>query len=112
MGSGDRPYTKPCSSESGLGLVTRLIRTVTAAHTSQDQMNRYRFSAIGLACEDRARIASAPGWSFPHSHSTFDDDVPNSSPQKPPAGVARFQSMPRITVANSGIMKKPNNAWT
>ncbi len=35
--------------------------------------------------------------------------VPASKPQKPPAGVARFQSMPRITVPNSGAMKKLNN---
>ena len=29
-----------------------------------------------------------------------------TKPQNPPAGVARFQSMPRITVPKSGTMKK------
>ena len=32
-------------------------------------------------------------------------------PQKPPAGVARFQSMPRITTPNSGTMKKKISTW-
>ena len=38
--------------------------------------------------------------------------VPASKPQKPPAGVARFHSIPRITVPNSGAMKKLNSACT
>ena len=42
----------------------------------------------------------------------MDDTVPASRPQKPPAGVARFHSMPSSTVPNSGAMKKLNSACT
>jgi len=45
-------------------------------------------------------------------HIPIDETVPASSPQKPPAEVARFQSMPRRTVGNSGAMKKLKRAWT
>ena len=38
--------------------------------------------------------------------------VPDSSPQNPPAFVARFHSMPRITVPNSGAIKKLKSACT
>ena len=42
----------------------------------------------------------------------MEETVPASRPQKPPAGVARFHSMPSSTVPNSGAMKKLNSAWT
>ena len=42
----------------------------------------------------------------------MEDAVPASRPQNPPAGVARFHSMPSSTVPNSGAMKKLNSACT
>ena len=42
----------------------------------------------------------------------MDDPVPDRRPQKPPAWVARFQSIPSSTVPNNGAMKKLNRAWT
>ena len=40
----------------------------------------------------------------------IEDAVPASSPRKPPQCVARFHSIPRTTVPNSGAIKKLNNA--
>ncbi len=42
----------------------------------------------------------------------MEDAVPASRPQKPPCLVARFHSMPRMTVPKSGAMKKVNSACT
>ena len=36
--------------------------------------------------------------------------VPAISPQKPAAGVIRFQNMPMMNVANSGALKIENSA--
>src|ERR1035441_10366523 len=54
-GSAVELYTSPRSSEAGLGLVTRLTTIVTRTHTSQDQMNLYRFSAIAFASAEKDR---------------------------------------------------------
>ena len=37
--------------------------------------------------------------------------VPEARPQKPPQGVARFQNMARMKVANNGALKNENSAW-
>src|ERR1039458_3524142 len=63
-GSAVELYISPRSSEAGLGLVTRLTTIVTRTHTSQDQMNLYRFSAIAFASAEKARIANAWGVNF------------------------------------------------
>src|ERR1017187_99315 len=88
-GSAVELYTSPRSSEAGLGLVTRLTTIVTRTHTSQDQMNLYRFSAIAFASAEKARIANAWGGTFTNSQSRTDDAVKKTSPQNPPPGGAR-----------------------
>ena len=35
--------------------------------------------------------------------------VPDTRPIQPAVGVIRFQNMPRMNVANSGALKKPNS---
>ncbi len=70
------------------------------------------FSAMSLASGESAMMRSAAGSSLTQAHMPIEESVPDSRPQKPPAGVARFQSMPRSTVPNSGAMKKLNSAWT
>ena len=57
-------------------------------------------------------MRSAAGSSFTQAHMPIEETVPASRPQKPPAGVARFHSMPSSTVPNSGAMKKLNSACT
>ena len=54
----------------------------------------------------------ADGSAFTHAHIATDETVPQSRPQKPPLGVARFHNIPRMTVPKSGAMKKLNSAWT
>jgi hypothetical protein len=46
------------------------------------------------------------------AHMAIEETVPASRPQNPPAGVARFQSMPSKTVPKSGAMKKLKRACT
>src|SRR5262245_23910960 len=48
------PSTRSFSSESCLGLVTRLTRIVTLTPTTSDHQALYIFTAIGLAFSDRA----------------------------------------------------------
>ncbi len=36
------------------------------------------------------------------------ETVPATRPTQPAVGVIRFQNMPRMNVANSGALKKPN----
>ena len=55
---------------------------------------------------------SAPGSTFTQAHMAMEETVPASRPQKPPARVARFHNMPRMTVPSSGAMKKLNSACT
>ena len=38
--------------------------------------------------------------------------VPATRPAKPPQGVARFQNMPMMKVANSGALKNENSSWS
>src|SRR5581483_11636031 len=99
-------------SDCGCGRVARLTNTVTRTQMIHDQSARYMFSAMSLAWEDSAMIPSAGGSSFTHNHMPTEETVPASKPQKPPAGVARFQSIPSSTVPNSGAIKKLNNALT
>ncbi len=35
--------------------------------------------------------------------------MPDTSPVQPAVAVIRFQNMPRMKVANSGALKKPNS---
>ena len=70
------------------------------------------FSAISLALGERAMIDKALGTNLTQAHIAMEDNVPTSSPQNPPAGVARFHNMPRSTVPNSGAIKKLKSAWT
>ena len=46
------------------------------------------------------------------SHMATEATVPVSRPQNPPALVARFHNMPRMTVPKSGAMKKLNSSCT
>lgn len=48
------PYTRPLSSASGFGLVTKLTATVTITQMRQDQSARYMFSAMSRAYGDSA----------------------------------------------------------
>ena len=89
-----------------------LTATVTITQTSHDHRPLYMFSAMSLALVESAIMASALGSTFTHAHMPIDETVPASSPQKPPAGVARFHNMPSSTVPNSGAMKKLNSACT
>src|SRR5215831_4150592 len=53
-GKGVRPITRFLSSASGLGLVTRLTKTVMTTHTTKDHQPLYMLMAIGLAFSERA----------------------------------------------------------
>src|SRR5450755_1858287 len=94
------PITSPFSSLTGLGVVIKLTTIVTSTQTSQDHSPRYIFSAISLAWLESATYLSAEGSSLTQAHMLMDETVPASSPQNPPAAVARFHSIPRITVPN------------
>ena len=68
--------------------------------------------AIGFACDDSATYCSAVGSTFTQTHMPIDDSVPRNNPQNAAGPVARFHSIPRITVPNNGAMKKLNSACT
>ena len=51
-------------------------------------------------------MARALGCSLTQMNMATDEPVPASNPQKPPAAVILFHSIPRITVPNSGAIKK------
>ncbi len=44
-------------------------------------------------------------------HRITAESVPATRPVQPAVGVIRFQNMPRMNVANSGALKKPNRVW-
>lgn len=111
-GNGVQPLTNPTNCDSGFGFVNRLTITVTDAVIIQHHNALYIFSAISLACAESAIIFSAAGSIFTQSHMPTEETIPASNPQKPPAAVVRFHSIPKITVPNIGATKKLNNAWT
>ena len=39
------------------------------------------------------------------------ESVPDTRPTQPAVEDIRFQNMPRMKVANSGALKKPNSVW-
>ena len=70
------------------------------------------FSAMSFASGEIATKRSAEGSALTQAHSPIEVSVPISSPQKPPALVARFQNMPISTTPSSGEMKKLKSACT
>ena len=69
-------------------------------------------AAMGFACGENAIYSSAAGSLLSQIHMASELPVPTNRPQNPPAGVARFQSIPRMTVPNNGAIKVANNACT
>ena len=66
-----------------------------------DQSRRYIFSAMVWRAWKRQTTRILRGSSFTISHMAKAESVPTSNPQNPPAGVARFQIIPMIMVAEN-----------
>src|SRR5690625_6336952 len=89
-GSFVAPLTSPSNSLTGLGLVRKLMTTVTNTQIIQDQRARYISSAIALASLDPAITAKASGSILTQAHIAMEATVPASNPQKPPSAVVLF----------------------
>src|SRR6185437_12438447 len=92
---GPNPQTRPCSSDSGLGLVNNETPMVVKKQTDQAIVARQKLPA---AAELYCRMCAGSKKNL----QTAAAKMPDTNPKKPPQGVVRFQNMPSKKVANNG----------
>src|SRR3954471_8340277 len=97
------PYTSPSSSSTGLGSVTNVTPTDTAASRQK-----------ATIAPQNASARSDPNARTPALYSTYVPSAPTlpaTMPQNPAHGVIRFQNIPMKNVANSGTLNTENSTW-
>src|SRR5688500_13043929 len=102
-------YTRPRSSSTGFGLVTRDTTTLSTTSTTNATLaarNAGPWPASGIT-----PLLQEPNASSVRNAIATADDVPATRPTQPAVAVIRFQNMPRMNVANNGALKNPNSTW-
>src|SRR5664280_1744973 len=104
---GVSPLTRPTSSASDLGFVTRLMPIVRTKQIIQAQIACHRLRVISLGLSEKVMTLARLGeinLSLKPKKIENDEIMPAIRPQNAPVLLVRRQNMPRSMVANNGAL--------
>jgi hypothetical protein len=83
-----------------------MLRTMSTTKATDAARNAAPWPPIGMR-----PVLALPKASSVRKAMMTAEMVPYDRPTQPAVAVIRFQNMPRMKVAKSGALKKPNSVW-